>query len=211
MSQTTFLLRVAMAIVVFSTASCSAPLPEVAPQASATLAAPSAAPMEAQTATATAAATAAAMAMPALPPLAAATDTPDAAEHIPTPTTVATTPQTPVELQWISAEELRALLEEGAEIQVVDVQLLPEFEGRHIPGALNLAWQAELTSAKLLVRETPVVVYGNVPGEPYAEDVANQLIARFGFSEVVVLEGGLKRWREELGYPVEQSTNVCMH
>lgn len=58
----------------------------------------------------------------------------------------------------ISTHELRALLDEGA--QLVDVMPAKEFGEEHLPGAVNLPLEElDARAATILDRSRPVVVY----------------------------------------------------
>lgn len=77
----------------------------------------------------------------------AATATPTTAPPaLPTPTLASGgVPASYEEIQRLSPEELKALIESGADIVVVDNQPEGAYEMGHIPGAVNFPWAMEIT------------------------------------------------------------------
>ncbi len=167
---------------------------EVVPTA-APIAVPTTAPTIAFTATPIPTATAAPTPVPTAP----------AVQAMATPTLVAQLPTKADEIQRITPEELKVLLDGGADLVVVDVQNTQEFANRHIPEAENLAWEEQLPSSRSLPTDKLLVVYGADPDGKFAEDVAMQLVTRFGYTKVMLLTGGIKQWGEDLDYPTDRS------
>lgn len=106
----------------------------------------------------------------------------------------------------ISIAELKKLIDEKADIVILDAQLKEVYNKGHIRGARSFPWSAEITSedAQGLPKDKLIVVYCDCgPGEADSSDVAAQLI-RLGFDNVKVLADPSIRGWIKLGYPVEK-------
>jgi len=110
-----------------------------------------------------------------------------------------------VELQHISAEELKKLVESKSNILVVDVQPKAAYEAGHIKGAINFPWTKEISGPAKLPRNKPIVIYCDCTHEEDSIDVATQLIDRFSYdsNSIKVLTGGWSGW-VKLGYVTEK-------
>ncbi len=123
-------------------------------------------------------------------------------EPLATPTLAVAAPKSVDQLQRITPEELKLLIESGADLIVVDNQPSEAYAVEHIPGAVNFPWETEIPSpAKLLPKGKLVVLYCGCAHEEDSTDVAGQLLKR-GYTKVMLLDGGWLRW-VELGYPKE--------
>jgi rhodanese-related sulfurtransferase len=113
----------------------------------------------------------------------------------------------------ITCEELKKMMDEGADLVLVDTRLESGFQrDPHIPGAINipdttLPPMTEMTiEAKLmsLPWDQTVVFYCDCSDESGSIYLAEKLInTGFDAENVRVLAGGLIRWLE-LGYPTEK-------
>jgi len=124
---------------------------------------------------------------------------------LPTPTLAsAGIPASIEKIQRISPEELKALIEGGADIVVVDNQPKGAYDLGHIKGAVNFPWAMEIKGPGDLPKDKLLITYCGCAHEEDASDVAMQLITKFGFRKVMLLDGG---WFKcvELGYPTEKS------
>jgi rhodanese-related sulfurtransferase len=124
-----------------------------------------------------------------------------------TPTLISTIPETADGLQVISPEELKAMIEGGADIAIADAQPAEGFALGHIKGAVNVPWDMQIASPGGLPTDKLVVVYcacapEETPSGTDAGDVAMQLITRFGYTKIAVLDGGWVRW-QQYGFPSE--------
>jgi len=110
-----------------------------------------------------------------------------------------------IELQHISAEELKKLIESKSNILVLDVQPKVAYEVGHIKGAINFPWTKEISGPVKLPRNKPLVIYCDCSHEEDSIDVATQLIERFDYNSnnIKVLMGGWSRW-VKAGYPTEK-------
>jgi rhodanese-related sulfurtransferase len=127
-------------------------------------------------------------------------------------------------IQQIKPEALMKLIEEkDPTILVVDVQPKEVYDAGHIQGAINFPWAPEINNPGTLPRDKTLILYCDCAQSgggadlaklltPQAEmcvsdddsvDVAEQLISRFGYKNVKVLEGGWAKW-QQLVYPVDK-------
>src|ERR1035437_10117093 len=114
----------------------AAPQPTTAPAAASTTAATTAANTAATTASTTVATTAATtVALPTLP----ATNA--------TPTLIAAVPTTADDIQVISPQLLKAMIEGGADIAIADAQPPESYALEHVKGAVNVPWDMQIKSA----------------------------------------------------------------
>ncbi|RMF32059.1 MAG: rhodanese-like domain-containing protein [Chloroflexi bacterium] len=93
----------------------------------------------------------------------------------------------------ITPAELRARLEQGDRLQIVDVRTEAEFARGHLPGAINLPIQRfrrEISTLDL-DRERPVIV---VCATAHRSRPAVRLLRQQGY-EAFQLAGGMARWR----------------
>jgi 3-mercaptopyruvate sulfurtransferase SseA len=109
------------------------------------------------------------------------------------------------DIPLVKPEELKKMIDEGrADIIVVDNQPKGAYDMGHIPGAVNLPWETEIKGSMNLPRNKMLVLYCACTHEEDATDVANQLIEKFGYQNIKLIEGGWLQW-VKLGYPVEKS------
>lgn len=103
----------------------------------------------------------------------------------------------------ITPAELRALIESGEPVTIVDLRSVIQVErsGAKIPGALVM----HPAEAELHLRGTPrdhhLVFYCACPNEASSARLALKL-SQLGFDSVRPLEGGFDAWRNQ-GYPVD--------
>ncbi len=107
----------------------------------------------------------------------------------------------------VSLEELKAILEKGQSVVVVDNRPKADFARQHIKGAVSLPWEKDVSekAQEILPKDKLIVTYCDCgPGESDSADVANQLILA-GFDRVKVLANGWTPWLQA-GYPVEKGS-----
>lgn len=111
-----------------------------------------------------------------------------------------------IQLPRISIEELKALMEDGADIVIIDTQPKKLYEIEHIKGAISLPWAMKIdwTTAKKLPRDKLLILYcGCGPGEADSNHVGLQLKG-MGFTHIKVLsDPSITGWIEK-GYPIEK-------
>ncbi len=105
-------------------------------------------------------------------------------------------------VERIAAEELKNLIDQGADIMVVDTQDERIYHMKHIKGAVNFPWAPIIREPINLPRTKLLILYCGCVGEEASENVARQLMSNWGFKQIEVLDGGLNRWLN-LGYPTE--------
>lgn len=104
----------------------------------------------------------------------------------------------------VKPEELKKLLESKANIVVVDAQPKGAYDVGHIPGSVNLPWIPQIKSPGKLPKNKDLILYCACTHDEDATDLANQLVTRFGYTRVKLLEGGWLKW-VELNYPQEKT------
>ncbi len=106
----------------------------------------------------------------------------------------------------ITAAELRKRYQSGGEIAIIDAREEGSFHDRHLlmASCLPLSRLEVLAPGLLPRRSAPVVVCDD--GNGLAERAAARLIEG-GYSDVSVLEGGVKGW-EAAGFPVYSGVHV---
>ena len=109
------------------------------------------------------------------------------------------------EIPRITIEELRTLIDDKADVVILDVQLKSTYDKGHIKGALSFPWTAELTDgqARRLPRSKLIITYCDCgPGETDSAGMAAQLID-LGFDNVKILKDPSIRGWKKAGFPME--------
>lgn len=106
----------------------------------------------------------------------------------------------------ITIQELKKMMDEGIELQIIDVQPKAIYDQGHIKGAVSIPWKSQLSVEDVwsLSSVIPIITYCDCGvGESDSADIAGQLI-RMGYSDVKVLKHpAIQGWKES-GYPVEK-------
>ncbi len=110
------------------------------------------------------------------------------------------------EIPRISIEELKQMIDNRADIVIVDSQQKEIYDRGHIRGAISLPWRAELSAAD--VRHVPrtklIVTYCDCgPGETDSSDLAAQLLD-LGFGDIRILADPSVRGWKKAGYPMDK-------
>jgi rhodanese-related sulfurtransferase len=110
-----------------------------------------------------------------------------------------------VSVPSIGCEELRAKLDGGEPVVIVDALPPMSFAHSHLPGAINLPPSRVDTEAgrRLPERGAEIVVYCANPECEDSVETAERLVA-LGYSNVRHFPGGKNEWRER-GYPLERA------
>jgi rhodanese-related sulfurtransferase len=106
----------------------------------------------------------------------------------------------------ISIDELKAMIDGGQDIVILDAQPKEVYDMEHIKGAISFPWamKIEPRKAKSLPSGKLIVTYCDCgPGEGDSNDVAVQL-KKMGFEKVMVLADPSARGWKEKGYPMEK-------
>jgi rhodanese-related sulfurtransferase len=105
----------------------------------------------------------------------------------------------------ITIQELKAMIDKGTKVMIIDTQPPAIYALGHIKGAVSLPWKSQIALEDVwsLPNDVPVITYCDCgPGETDSADVASQLI-RMGFSDVKALKDPSIRGWKEAGYPIE--------
>ncbi|HEX8337421.1 MAG TPA: rhodanese-like domain-containing protein, partial [Pyrinomonadaceae bacterium] len=104
-------------------------------------------------------------------------------------------------VEQVSVAELRRMLEEREDLQVLDVRRAAEFNAGHAPRALNAPLSPRLREeAARLDTERPLAV---ICAGGYRSSAATSLLRPLGFRSLYNVEGGTGAW-VAAGYPVER-------
>ena len=106
------------------------------------------------------------------------------------------------EVPQISVEDLRRMLAEREDLQVLDVRRPPEYAAGHAPRAVSAPLGPHLAEDAARLdpgRETAVICAGG-----YRSSAAAGLLRRLGFRRLLNVTGGTGAW-VAAGYPVEQA------
>lgn len=117
---------------------------------------------------------------------------------------VAAMPAVAAELQQIAPAEVKKMIEAGGTgFLIVDVQPKEVYDEGHVKGAVNFPWETELKHSGNLPKDRTLVLYCDCAHEEDSIDTATQLIEKFGYKNIKLLEGGWSKW-QQLGYPVDK-------
>jgi 3-mercaptopyruvate sulfurtransferase SseA len=107
------------------------------------------------------------------------------------------------EIPRITPEELKKMIESEADIVIVDNQPKGLYDKAHILGAVNLPWAMEIKGPVYLPHDKLLILYCGCAHEEDSASVADQLIEKFGYNNIKLLEGGWLQW-VKLDYPIEK-------
>jgi rhodanese-related sulfurtransferase len=108
------------------------------------------------------------------------------------------------DVQQVKPELLKEMIEKKQPgFVVVDVQPKGAYDLGHVKGAINFPWSADLKNPGRLPKNKTLILYCDCGHEEDSTDTAQQLIAKFGYTDVKILEGGWSGW-QKLGYPVDE-------
>lgn len=106
----------------------------------------------------------------------------------------------------ITIDELKKLIDQGADLVIVDVQSKDTYAKNHIKGAISLPWKPKILTAEAahLPKHKLIVTYCDCgPGEADSNRMAQQLVG-LGFTDVKVLADPAIRGWIKASYPVEK-------
>ena len=112
------------------------------------------------------------------------------------------------EIQRISIQELKTLMDQGADIVIYDAQVRDVYAKGHIKGAASLPWKQELEASDIRLlpksKDAFIVTYCDCgPGETDSSDLAAQLTG-LGYTNVKILgDPSIRGWKKS-GYPLEK-------
>ena len=99
-----------------------------------------------------------------------------------------------------NADEVKARLDHGEKIVLVDVREDSEFANDHLPGAIHLSRGVIERDIEEKVPDlnTPLVLYC---GGGYRSALAADNLQKMGYKNVLSMNGGIRAWREK-GFPL---------
>jgi len=99
-----------------------------------------------------------------------------------------------------TVEEVKAKMDRGEKLVLVDVREESEFAKDHLPGAIHLGKGVIERDVEARVPElnTPLVLYC---GGGFRSALAADNLQKMGYSNVISMDGGIRDWREK-GYPL---------
>lgn len=108
-------------------------------------------------------------------------------------------------LKTISIEELKNKIDDGEDIQIVDVRGKECcYNLGHVPGAISIPLnEFEERAPKELKKSIPVIVYCGGVSCTLSPRAAHLLTSQMGFTTVAHYKGGITEWRNS-GFPVEK-------
>ena len=101
-----------------------------------------------------------------------------------------------------NVDETKARMDRGDKFVLVDVREESEFQKDHLPGAVHLGKGVIERDIEQKVPDlnTPLVLYC---GGGFRSALAADNLQKMGYTNVISMDGGWKRW-QELGYPTEK-------
>jgi rhodanese-related sulfurtransferase len=109
------------------------------------------------------------------------------------------TVNTGVQMRLITRDELKAKLDAGINIKLVNTLGEAAFRKARIPGSINASSPDQLPDS--ILRDDEIIVYCTNPGCIASQTAYIQLTER-GFNDVCRYAGGIADWMDA-GYPVE--------
>jgi rhodanese-related sulfurtransferase len=108
-----------------------------------------------------------------------------------------------MDVPLISARELKALIDAGEPVTIVDVRRDEAWAASpgQVPGALRIAPEHIADALGRVVQGEVIVVYDDTPDESVSAAVAENLMQR-NYSGVFALAGGYTTW-VQAGFPTE--------
>jgi rhodanese-related sulfurtransferase len=101
-----------------------------------------------------------------------------------------------------NVDEVKAKLDRGEKLLLVDVREESEYAKDHLPGATHLGKGIIERDIEERVPDpkTPIVLYC---GGGYRSALAADNLQKMGYTNVLSMDGGIRGWREK-GYPLTQ-------
>ena len=112
------------------------------------------------------------------------------------------------EIPRISIDDLKAMIDAGEPVLILDTQPEMVYDMGHIAGSVSFPWRETVAfnDVRAFPRDVLIVTYCECgPGESDSAHMAN-LLKMLGFRNVSVLEDPSYTGWHALGYPVEDNT-----
>jgi rhodanese-related sulfurtransferase len=100
----------------------------------------------------------------------------------------------------MTVDDVKAKLDRGEKVQLVDVREESEFAKDHLPNAIHLGKGIIERDIEERVPDTaaPLVLYC---GGGYRSALAADTLQKMGYTNVISMDGGIRVWREK-GFPL---------
>jgi len=95
----------------------------------------------------------------------------------------------------INPAEAKDLLEKNQDVKIIDVRTKAEYEQQHLPRAEHIAMEDIVASGIPYSKETRVLITCNHGLKK--SDASAQSLGERGYSNVYILDGGIKAWFSE--------------
>lgn len=107
--------------------------------------------------------------------------------------------------EHINTKDLKNLIETKATIIILDARSKEWDDGRRIPGATSLVFDASpsLYEQAIPNKNTLIAVYCGGPQCPAGPKLAENLVTA-GYTNVVEYSGGIQEWADINNYPIER-------
>lgn len=103
-------------------------------------------------------------------------------------------------MNYVEVDELERLLQEDGSFMLIDARTPEEFADGHVPGAVNIGI-VELAEFAESGRDAPQDLVVTMCGSAGRGKKAAEILLSHGFGNVLVLQGGLKAWKDA-GFPI---------
>ena len=114
-----------------------------------------------------------------------------------------TVPATYEGLPTITPAELKAKIDAGEDVIIVDVNPDGSYKTAHLPCAVHYAWNMKgFTQDPGFARSCLIVTYCDCAAEEDSGHMGLSLVRDWGYRNVMLLKGGRPAW-QDAGYPTE--------
>jgi rhodanese-related sulfurtransferase len=100
----------------------------------------------------------------------------------------------------MSVDELKRTLDAGEDLLVIDVRRPGEYEGGHVPNAINIPLSELPTSMQKIAEDRPLAI---ICASGYRSSIAKSVLERGNFKFSMNVLGGTAAWKNA-GYEVQQ-------
>ena len=112
-------------------------------------------------------------------------------------------PSTYEGLPTITPAELKAKLDAGEDVVIIDVNPDGSYKTAHLPCAIHYGWSMKgFTSDPGLPKSCLIVTYCDCEAEEDSGHMGLSLVRDYGYRNVMLLKGGRPAW-QDAGYPTE--------
>ena len=103
----------------------------------------------------------------------------------------------------VTVDDVKAMLDGNADIELIDVREESEWSRGHLPGARHLSKGIIERDIENVVpdRATPIVLYC---GGGFRSALSADNLQRMGYRDVVSMDGGWREWTDRM-YPIDKS------